>query len=94
MKLCCDTGKEAHIIIKIQSIIVTEDYDLPQRLEDYVFNPQPGQTILTVIDDPTDEFAGWYIKRIGCSYCGESIYIKIVGNHFLTQSELEEKKEQ
>lgn len=90
MKICCDTGKEAHVIIKIQSIIVTEDYNLPQRLEDYVFNPQPGQTILTVLDDPEDEFAGWATTDIQCTSCGESININAVESHFLTKQELEE----
>jgi hypothetical protein len=85
MKICRVTGKEAKVHVTIQNTYYSEDYEMPQRLEDYMFNPQHGQTILNVVRDKSDDCADWKTTNISCSECNSSMSLSAVQSHFLSE---------
>lgn len=85
MKICRVTGKEARVHVTIQNTYYTDDYEMVQRLHDYEFNPQHGQTILNVVRDRSDDFAAWKTTNIRCGECNESMSPSAVQSHFLTE---------
>lgn len=85
MKICRTTGKEAKVHVTVQNTYYTDDYEMPQRLHDYEFNPQHGQTILSVVKDNSDDFGSWKATDIKCSECHESMSPSAVQSHFLSE---------
>jgi hypothetical protein len=88
--ICRDTGKETKILITIQNTIHAENTDILQRIEDYQYNPQHGQTILKVIGDEKDEFANWHIADIKCLHCQLSMSKSAALSHFMTPEQFAE----
>lgn len=80
---CRITEQETSIVITITRVFTTSDMSLPQKIEDYIYNPQHGETMMEVIDDPDDEMGMWKLAEIRCLACKESFSPNAIKSHIV-----------
>jgi hypothetical protein len=88
---CVKTGKSAKIIVTNKLVTFSLDREVINKITEYMENPQEGQTILTVLNDPTDIFSRIENNvTVVCSECRSEVASSMIHTHFLTADELAE----
>jgi hypothetical protein len=82
---CRDNQEITYLLVRISKQVISQRRDILQRLHDYEFNTQRGQTILDVIGDPDDQFGTWEFETdIKCQACGLVMDAQMALSHFTT----------
>ena len=82
--ICATENKSTAIVVTLRVATVTLDLEVLDRLEDYVFNPQPGQTFESVIGKDLNESLV-DVTEIRCQRCKKVMPHHEVKSHFLTE---------